>query len=176
MSLTHPNSSTWHQMLKNTFLLNISKGESYSAKNPVHDIRYCKPLLSLPSARGKVLHTQTSVLDFRCFTTLLSLPLAWGESSHSNSSAGFNIKTTSLLNISKGGSFTHPNSSAWLQMFQTVSLLTISKGGVFPTQSLVHDSWCCKQLLYWPLERRESYHPKFQCMSTDVANRFSPEN
>ena len=47
-----------------------------------------------------------------------------------------------------------------------------SKGGDLPTQALVHDSRCCKLLLYWPLERGKSYQHRLMLMTPDVANDF----
>ena len=83
------------------------------------------------------------------------------------------LQTTSLLTISKGD-LTHPNSSAGIQILQTTSLLPISKEGVLPTQTPVHDSRCCKPLLPYPIARGESYPPKLQGTTPDVANHLSP--
>ena len=53
----------------------------------------------------------------------------------------------------QGGSLTHPNSSSLLQMLQTNFLLLIGKGGELTTQTLVHDSRCCKRRFSCPLAR-----------------------
>ena len=109
------------------------------------------------------------------------------------------LQITYTLPISKGGSLTHPNSCALLQIFKSLLscplvrgesylpklhcmttdvanhfFLTISKGGVLLSQTPVNDYRCCKPLLSCPLAKRESYPPKLQCMTTDVANHFSP--
>ena len=148
-SLTHPHSSALLQMLQTTILHPISK--------------------------GGVLPTQTLVHDSKSYNRLFSCPLARGES--------YSLKLWCItLNVAnyfspacqQGGSLTHPNSNAWLQMLQTTFLRPISKGGVLSTQTLVHDSRCCKSRFTCPSASRESYSSKLQCMTLDVANHFTP--
>ena len=127
----------------------------------------------LPLTKGGVLTTQTLLHDSRCCKRLFSCPLVRRES-HSSK-----LKCTTL---DVANDF----------------LLLIRKGGVLPTQTLVHDSRCCKrlfscllgrgsltqtQLHYYtcckrlftcPLSSGESYPPKFKCMTPEVANDYSP--
>ena len=59
-------------------------------------------------------------------------------------------------------------------MLKTTSTQLINKGGALPTQTPVQDSRCFKSFISCPLARGESSHSKLQCISTDVANHFSP--
>ena len=129
----------------------------------------------LPIVKGGVLHTQTPVHDSRCCKRPLSYPFgSW--KSYPPKLHWMTLDTANDVSPAQlpRGSFTHPNSSAWLYMLQMTFVLHTSKGGVLPTQTPLHYSRYCKRRFYYPLEREESYPPKLQIMTQDVASDFSP--
>ena len=136
VSLTYLNSSALLQKLQTTFLLPISKGGVLPIQTLVHDSKCCNYFL-LPISKGGV--------KLKCMTPDVSNEL----------SPTYLLKhkciTPNVANYfspthQQGGSLMNSNSSALLQMLETTFLLLISKVGVIPSQTIVHDSRCCKSL------------------------------
>ena len=144
----------------------------------MHDSRCCKLFLSYSLAKGVSYSPklQSMILEVaNHFFTALSF-------TYKNSSASFQIvQTTSHLPSSKGESYPtrlHCMTSDVANHFtppirkrefyppkhlcMTIDVANhfpppIRKGDVLPTQTPLHDSRCCKPLLYCPLAREESY-------------------
>ena len=138
------NSSAWLHMLRNSFLLPISKE------------------WILANFRWKTADLSNVFSRYHYQWRIITQP---------NSSTWIQtLQTSSLVPFRKGGRFAQPNSSAWLHiMLQTSFLVIISKGIVLPNQTLVHDSISCKRIELLSLARGAYYKTKFQCMTLNIA-------
>ena len=101
-------------------------------------------------SKGGVIPTQTQVHDWRSYKRLFFGPLA-------------------------KVSLTYLNSSALFQKLKKTFLLLISKVGVIPSQTIVHDSRCCKSLFACPLQgevfpTQRQVHDSRSCKSLSPAH------
>ena len=159
----------------------IRKGGVLPTQIEVHDSRCCKPLVYCPLApcKGGVLPSQTPVPDSRCCKPLLSCPSARGESCPNKLQCMTpDVAKHFSPDHSKGGVLptqieVHDSRCCKPLVYCP---LAPCKGGVLPSQTPVHDSRCCKPLLSCPSARGESYPPKLQRMTPDVANYFYPSH
>ena len=102
----------------------------------------------LPTCNRGVLPTQTSVHYSRCCKRLFSCQLERGES--------YPLKLRCMT----------------LDVADELSPASHRHGGDLETLTLVQDCRCCKRLFFCPLASRDSYPPKLQCITLDVANKF----
>ena len=166
-SLTYLNSSALLQMLQTTFLLPVSKGGVLPTQILVMTPNVSNDLSSAHQ-QEESLTTQSLEHDSKCCKLFFSSPSARGSVTYLNSSALLQIlQTTFLLPISK-------RRVKPIQILQSTFLRLISKGKqVLPTQTLVHNSKCCKLFFSCPSARAESYPSNLKCMTTHVENDFS---
>ena len=111
-SLTYPNSSARLQVQQTSFLIRISKGESYPTKLQCMTMNVSN-VFSHAISKGEVLPTQSAVHDSKCYKRLFSFPLA-REKYYLTELECENTNVANVFSNShqKGRSLTLPNSSA----------------------------------------------------------------